>query len=247
MAAMRSPPWLVACGRFLFRWRNLVFPCALLAVLLLAPAGRRAGDAFEPLFDVLGTLLVVAGLALRGAVIGYAYIRRGGLKKQVYADSLVTRGFFALSRNPLYVGNLMIYGGLLVIHHSLWSYLLGGGFFLFAYRAIVAAEEAYLEARFGQAFADYCASTPRWWPRLGRMRPALRGMSFDWRRVIAKDYSTLAPALLAVLALLTSEHVRDAGWPAARAGASLAAMAAATIVAAMVLARIAKKSGALNR
>ena len=48
----------------------------------------------ERVKDVVALLILLAGLALRATVIGYAYIQRGGLKKRVYASDLVTEGMF---------------------------------------------------------------------------------------------------------------------------------------------------------
>ena len=58
----------------------------------------------------------------------------------MYAETLVTRGFFAHSRNPLYLGNFLVLLGLFVIYNNPWVYALGVAFFAVTYRAIVAAE-----------------------------------------------------------------------------------------------------------
>ena len=59
----------------------------------------------------MAVLIAMSGLAVRGVVIGLAYIKRGGLNKKVYAANLVTEGMFSVCRNPLYVGNMLIYTG----------------------------------------------------------------------------------------------------------------------------------------
>jgi hypothetical protein len=62
------------------------------------------------------------------------------------------------------------------------------GFFM--YTSIVAAEEEYLQQRFGAAFRAYCRDVPRWWPRLSGLAATLHSMQFRWRRVIVKEYGT---------------------------------------------------------
>src|SRR5690606_19893678 len=94
--------------------------------------------------DLFGFFIATLGEGIRVAVIGLAYIKRGGVNKRVYADNLVVEGIFAHCRNPLYLGNLLILLGLFIIHNNPWVYLLGFGFFLSAYSAIVVAEEDYL-------------------------------------------------------------------------------------------------------
>lgn len=208
-ALPNNPSWLIALGNFLFRARDAVFPLVLIALLLLGtPLVPGADPALARLLDAAGVMVAALGQALRVAVVGYRYIVRGGKNRQVYAEGLVTTGFFALSRNPLYVGNLLILGGLMLIWNSPLMYAIGVPFFLLGYRAIVAAEESYLGREYGEAFAEYCRRVPRWWPALGRLREATAGMAFNWRRVILKEYGSAAywMAGAAVLLMLKSRR-----------------------------------------
>lgn len=188
-----NPSWLIALGNMLFRARDAVFPVVLIGLVMLTTPHLPGNDPQRArLLDLFGVLVALAGQALRVAVVGYRYIVRGGRNRQVYAEGLVTTGFFALSRNPLYVGNLLILAGLLILWNSSMMYAIGVPFFLLGYRAIVAAEEAYLGRQYGAEFAAYCARVPRWWPALGRARQATQGMTFNWRRVILKEYGSAA-------------------------------------------------------
>lgn len=212
VAAMpANPGWLVALGNFLFKTRDAVFPVVLVALLALAPMGIM-GDApgTSRLVDWLGVAIALAGQLLRVAVIGYRYIVRGGRNREVYAEGLVSTGFFALSRNPLYVGNLLILAGLFVIWNSPWMYAIGVPFFLLGYRAIVAAEEAYLGRQYGPDYATYCATVPRWWPRLGGLAAATQGMTFNWRRVVLKEYGSAAYWMAGAAVLLLLKERRYA-------------------------------------
>lgn len=207
-----TPSWLVALGNFLFRTRDAVFPVVLIALLVLTTSYVPGSDPQRArLLDIAGVLVAMIGQALRVAVVGYRYIVRGGRNRQVYAEGLVTTGFFELSRNPLYVGNLLILGGLLIIWNSPVMYAIGVPFFLLGYRAIVAAEEAYLGRQYVAEFARYCARVPRWWPALGRMRQATQGMAFNWRRVILKEYGSAAywMAGAAVLLMVKARRYGD--------------------------------------
>jgi protein-S-isoprenylcysteine O-methyltransferase Ste14 len=194
---------LVPWGRFFFRYRNAIFPLVLAALFVgFRPVYPYGSERLDGWLDLLGIAVALAGQGLRAAVIGYAYIKRGGKHKQVYANRLVTEGFFALSRNPLYLGNLLILLGLFVLHNNPWVYLLGMAFFLFAYRSIVAAEESYLGERFGEQYVDYCHRVNRWLPDFRGLRRSIAGMPFVWRRVVTKEYgSTYAWCATALLLL----------------------------------------------
>jgi protein-S-isoprenylcysteine O-methyltransferase Ste14 len=199
----RAPAWLIALGHQVFRTRDALFPVLLLALILLSePFIDASPGSPRRSLDHFGVAVALAGQALRVAVIGYRYIVRGGRNRQVYADGLVTTGFFALSRNPLYLGNLVILAGLFLIWSSPLLYAVGGPLFLLGYRAIVAAEEEYLGGRYGREFDAYCEQVPRWWPSLGRLRQATRGMSFNWRRVVLKEYGSTAYWMAGALAIL---------------------------------------------
>lgn len=184
-SAYLKNPAFIAYGDFLFKRRNLVFPIFLVCLFLAFPPNPA------PLLPWIGLACAVTGQLLRMAVIGFAYIKRGGLNKKVYADTLVTGGFFAACRNPLYVGNALILGGLLLMHGNPIVLIIGGAFFLVGYQAIIATEENFLQNKFGREYEDYCAGAPRWRIRIGRLPTALQGMAFNWRKVVYKDYSTV--------------------------------------------------------
>jgi len=212
-------------GNFLFCHRNTLFLVILLLLLggfkPIAPAGSSRLDLYS---DIAGLLVAALGQAIRAIVIGYAYIKRGGLNKKVYADALVTEGIFSHVRNPLYVGNLLILLGIFIIHNNPWVYVLGLAYFLSAYAAIVAAEEDFLRCKFGQAYEDYCRDTGRWLPRLKGWRDTLGHMSFNWRRVILKDYSSAYTWILGSLILIAYGRVRDLGEQLARPALETLAM-----------------------
>ena len=207
---------VIAYGKFIFKYRNWLFPVVFGALFNFLPPVLAAGSLARDLWlDLFGALVVFAGQGLRAAVIGLAYIKRGGLNKQVHADSLVTDGLFAHSRNPIYVGNLLMLFGWLIIHNNPWVYLLAGGLILFSYRAIVAAEEDFLHRTFGAEYQAYCREVPRWHLKLRRLGATLTEHPFNWRRVILKDYSSIMFAVIITSGLIGYEHVTTLGFEAA--------------------------------
>ncbi len=197
----------------MFRYRDAVSPAVFLTLLVMTrPVRLLDSDGWDRALDGVGLLLASAGQALRVAVIGYAYIVRGGRGRRVHADDLVTSGLFAASRNPLYVGNLLVYAGLLIVWNSPLMYVVAVPFFLFLYRSIVAAEEAFLHVRFGAAYERYCRDVGRWIPDFRRLPESLEGMSFNWRRVVLKDYGSIAAWTLTACLLLILETLHFHGY-----------------------------------
>lgn len=196
-------PAMIAVGNFFFKYRNQAFPLIIVVLAVLAPPpttwfGSTAGGHGR---ETLAVAIVAIGLVLRATVIGYAYIQRGGLKKRVYAKDLVTEGMFGICRNPLYVGNMLIYSGIFLFHGDPFVVAAGIGLFALIYQCIVLAEEDFLLDKFADAYSAYCRDVPRWGFRLQRFRRSTEGMRFNVRRVIAKDYSTISAVLLALLAV----------------------------------------------
>ena len=106
---------VVALGNFLFRHRNKLFP--VFYVLLFVPSPRLTGNLMTIM--VSGFIISAMGQVVRIAAIGLKYIIRGGRRRRVYAEALVTDGIFAHLRNPLYLGNILILVGLGVMANSL--------------------------------------------------------------------------------------------------------------------------------
>jgi protein-S-isoprenylcysteine O-methyltransferase Ste14 len=200
-------------GRFVFRYRDYLVPAVLVGVLVLTrPQAPLGSERLDVVLDVLGLLVAAAGQVLRALVIGYAYIRRGGINKQLAAPTLVCEGFYAHSRNPMYVGDFLLFLGLAMIYHSAGVYLVVLPIVATALLAIVTAEERYLAARFGAAYTAYCQRVNRFIPTLRGLSATIRGMRFDWRRVLRSEYGTTFAWLSAAFFLLAWEDVLRLGW-----------------------------------
>jgi protein-S-isoprenylcysteine O-methyltransferase Ste14 len=208
-----QPSLLERWGTFLFKYRDAVFPAVILAIIVVTrprfPSGSRTADLW---LDLLGILVAFTGQALRIAVIGYRYIVRGGKNRRVHAEDLVTDGFFALSRNPLYVGNILVLFGLFIIWNTPLLYLIGVPFVLLGYRGIVAAEEAFLRRKFGADYDEYCRTTNRWIPDLRKARTALDGIPFNWRRVLLREYGSWTAWIGTAGVLIIAESLYAASY-----------------------------------
>ncbi len=212
---MKNPamPVLKGAGDFFFKFRNALFPVAGLALALFSgPASFPESGAVNGLLATLGAVLALAGQILRLMVIGYDYIKRGGKDGKVYADHLVTGGFYAICRNPMYGGNTLIVAGFAMAFGSWAGYVLAVPFFLFVYASIIIAEESYLAGRFGTEFQAYKRDVPRFIPRWSRLGQALEGSRYDWKKALRKDYGQVFQTLI-VLTLIGMARVRLAGGP----------------------------------
>jgi protein-S-isoprenylcysteine O-methyltransferase Ste14 len=130
----------------------------------------------------------------------------------------VQDGIFAHSRNPLYLGNLAIVLGLMLLHGGPWLYAIGIPFYGLAYASIVQAEERYLSEHFGAEDEAYRRRVPRFWPRLRGLPATIRSMRFQWKRVARKEYGTLMSTASGILLLIarqsfSADEALGLRWP----------------------------------
>ena len=200
-------------GRFVFRFRDYLAPAGLALILASTHPEHLFGSRTVNMWaDLFGLVLCMIGQAVRVTVIGYAYIVRGGANKQLHAPKLVCEGFYAHSRNPMYVGNFFLLGGLAVIYNSRWVYLIGLPLFIGGIMSIIRAEEMFLQEKFGAEYDDYCRRVNRFWPRLKGLRATLAPMTFDWKRVLRKEYGTTFAWVSAAIFLEAWEQLFHFGY-----------------------------------
>ena len=196
------PSWNIRVGQWFFRYRNAAFPIVFaLVVLLLRPRVLFGHPTLDHWLIVSGMAVALVGEAVRLLTIGFDYIERGGKNKQVSASRLVQGGIYAHTRNPMYLGNLLITVGMCMVIGSPAAYVIVIPLFAFIYQAIMVAEETYLHGTFGAEYAAYCRRVPRLLPSLSGLRHTLAGTEYHWRRAIRKDLSTITGLLLGLIGL----------------------------------------------
>ncbi|MBW7887981.1 MAG: isoprenylcysteine carboxylmethyltransferase family protein [Bacteroidetes bacterium] len=123
----------------------------------------------QPTLETLiaGFALASAGEALRfwGVAIAGSETRTTG---NVGATNLITDGPFGYVRNPLYVGNILMYVGIGIMSNALmpWLPLAALLFFIVQYQLIVSREEEHLRQAFADEYPSYVEHVPRFVPRL---------------------------------------------------------------------------------
>ena len=160
-----------------------------------------------------GIALMALGEALRfwGVSIVGAETRTTGTVGGTY---LITSGPFAYVRNPLYLGNMMLYAGVGLMSMALFPWLLAAAvlWFYVQYWLIVTREEEYLASTFGDAYREYVNSVPRFFPRWTPYRSAQPPPKrANLREGLASERRTLQAIGLVTVALLVIFAVRTWG------------------------------------
>jgi protein-S-isoprenylcysteine O-methyltransferase Ste14 len=157
------------------------------------------GFAFAAVYIVLArpaAAALVAGLAVATSGLLVRAIASGQLRKN---EELATGGIYSYTRNPLYLGSILIAAGFAIAARSVWVWIAILVLFVLIYVPTIRSEEAYLRENFPD-FNAYCARVPRLVPRWSG--ESLRG-GFS-RQLYRKhrEYNALIGATLMALALL---------------------------------------------
>jgi protein-S-isoprenylcysteine O-methyltransferase Ste14 len=145
-------------------------------------------------FMALSLILVIPGVWLRAYASGY-------VKKNT---ELTVTGPYAFTRNPLYLGSMLIAFGFALASRSVWIALALVALFAVIYVPVIRSEEAFLRSKFA-GFDAYAARVPRLLPRLspakfGHGAPGSFSMELYRKH---REYNALigAAAIYAALAL----------------------------------------------
>lgn len=183
-------------GQTLFEYRSYTpIPFLLLMIFFAQPTIASV---------VIGVIIVSLGEFLRlwGVSIAGSETRTTG---PVGGTFLITTGPFAYVRNPLYVGNMVIYIGFGVMSLALfpWLAVVALGFFLVQYSLIVQNEERYLAERFRDEYERYRLAVPKFFPSFKKYdggqneQPVL-----EWKRGLNSEKRTLQAIVLITLAVV---------------------------------------------
>jgi protein-S-isoprenylcysteine O-methyltransferase Ste14 len=144
-------------------WPPIIFLGAIAAAVALGyiyPLGGvlPSGTAVR----IIGAVILLAGIGFDVAAMREMHRHRANIAPHRAATALVTSGPFALSRNPIYLGNTLLLTGAALLFGSLWLLLAAAAAALAVTELAIRREEAHLSAQFGDAWTAYSERTPRW-------------------------------------------------------------------------------------
>jgi protein-S-isoprenylcysteine O-methyltransferase Ste14 len=139
---------------------------------------------------VLGLCIAVAGLLIRALASGH-------VQKN---EQLATTGPYAYTRNPLYLGSLIMAAGFTLASRNWLIAAIATAMLIAIYIPVIRSEEEFLRTRFPE-FNDYCRNVPRLFPRFARNRGSAGSFSSHlyWKH---REYNAAIGAVLITAALL---------------------------------------------
>ena len=175
------PPWRT-------RWRvRIGYPVGIACFLLARPTSLALA---------CGGALALLGLLIRAAAAGH-------LRKH---EALATGGPYGWTRNPLYLGSLLLGAGFLLATASWIAATLAAVYLAIFYPGVVRREEEELRVEYGDAFEDYARRVPLFWPR-PPSGAASSAEPFSWNLYRRnREYQALA-GTAAAFAILAAEMI----------------------------------------
>lgn len=142
-----------------------------LALLLLMAACMKVVSELLPFLgfsmpgnSLLGGSVVLAGGAI--AVMGVLEFRRANTtvdpRNPQQSASLVGSGVYKISRNPMYLGFLMMLFGWFIIISNLAAVVFLPLFVVYLNQFQIKPEERFLKEKFGAGYSEYCSKVRRW-------------------------------------------------------------------------------------
>ena len=180
---------------FFFKFRSFTpIPIGVMIIYFARPA-----NAYLP----LGTALLLGGELIRIWAVSYA----GGetRTRNVGGSTLCSSGPYAYVRNPLYMGNMLMYLGIVFIAGAANTLLMVAtttSFFLIQYSLIISLEEETLNKLFGENYIDYKKNVPAIYPRLTRWNNDDNRKPAGLGKAIKTEKRTLQNAFLVLFIII---------------------------------------------
>jgi protein-S-isoprenylcysteine O-methyltransferase Ste14 len=193
---------LGSTGDVLFRWRSW-WPLLLLPLFLASFSGLAyplGSHRLDLLWELSCFAVSVLGLALRVATVGTAPRGTSGRNTRAQkAAVLNTTGPYSLVRHPLYLANYLIALGMSLFSRTWFLPIIVSLATLLYYERIATREEAFLEARFGEAFRQWAARVPAALLRPSGWRPPT--LPFSWERALRREFYAVGEVPVAFFVL----------------------------------------------
>ena len=188
-------------GNFLFKYRSYTpIPLALYILYNSHPDIQNV---------LIGFILIAIGESLRMWAVSYA----GGITRttNVGAPSLCTSGPYGYTRNPLYIGNMIIYSGVVFVAGSLnilSMLIVTWAFFIIQYYLIINLEQNTLIDIFGKEYKNYMNNVPIFFPRLTSWKNKDKYVPMKFSKTIKTEKRTLQNIILLILIIYFKHYLK---------------------------------------
>lgn len=116
----------------------------------------------EPGIQIIGWSFIALGIFLLLTSLWRFLISKNSLIPIKPAHSLQTSGIYAVTRNPMYLALLCLYGGIAIFKGNVWTFILAPIVVIIVQAYVIRREERYLTRAFGDGYTEYMKKVRRW-------------------------------------------------------------------------------------
>jgi protein-S-isoprenylcysteine O-methyltransferase Ste14/membrane-associated phospholipid phosphatase len=189
-------------GNWFFKWRSylplLISP--LFIIKLRDFTYPWDNHLLDRLWGLLCLTISLLGLGIRIYTVGNVPKRTSGrTTSEPKARELNTTGIYSIVRHPLYLGNFVIWAGIVLFARSISLAAFCLLAFVLYYERIIIAEEEFLSQKFGEVFSKWADKTPMIVPRFKLWRKPAQ--PFSWLAVLNREHSGLLTITASFIAI----------------------------------------------
>ena len=158
----------------------------------------KSEDSNQVVWLIIAALVSFLGQVVRAIAIGTAnkYTSGRNTKEQV-ADALNTKGIYSTVRHPLYLGNYLMWIGIVLYVLNPWYVIVVTLLFWLYYERIMFAEERFLERKFGEDYISWSKSVPAFIPSMKNYKKS--EIPFSMKTILRREYSGITATIIGFL------------------------------------------------
>jgi protein-S-isoprenylcysteine O-methyltransferase Ste14 len=177
-------------GNWLFKHRGplpvVLFILALPAIYITDYSSMTVR--FICTMNVLAVAVCVLGFIIRAYTIGTTPKGTSGRNTQEQvAEQLNSTGIYSIVRHPLYLGNYLMWIGIVLFTKNIGFVIIVSLLFWIYYERIMFAEERFLERKFGDAYLNWSLKAPAFIPKFLQFKKS--NLPFSLKSVLRREYS----------------------------------------------------------
>ncbi|NOX87161.1 MAG: DUF1295 domain-containing protein [Chlorobi bacterium] len=180
-------------GNTLFRYRGQIPVILFIAAIPVVyfTKDNSLDEQSQFLLTVFSVFLSALGFVIRAIAIATTPKGTSGrnTKEGQVAESLNTTGIYSMVRHPLYLGNYLMWIGIVLYTFNFWFVIVVSLLFWLYYERIMYAEERFLERKFGDDYMEWASQTPAFLPGFGKYKK--NTVPFSAKSILRREYSGL--------------------------------------------------------
>jgi len=187
-------------GNKLFKYRGQIpVVLFLMAIPVVYFTDYKCVDE-NPMLDwgllITCALISFSGQVIRSIAIGTANKHTSGrnTKEGQVAEALNTKGIYSTVRHPLYLGNYLMWIGIVAYTYNIYFVIIVSLLFWIYYERIMFAEERFLERKFGDNYVNWSLKVPAFIPSF--KNKVKSEIPFSFKTTLRREYSGITATIL---------------------------------------------------